>query len=351
MSFDRYLAGLRGLADPKRLAALAAVLVALLGTEALATESVVTVLLDSLLFAVFVVVAPGGFRALTPLGTVGLTVYVAVGVACVGLVALVVASVSPRWTYVIDPGSLLVLVVLFLVGGWGLGRDVDLTERAETSALEAQRARLDAERASIAADRATLIAEQNALLAQRAQLDPHFLFNVLNAIAELTRHDPIRAEEATLALASMLRTMLDATRASTWPLTQELALVRTVTELYAMRDRTRYRFVLAWPDMGAVEVPPLLLLPVIENAITHGPASDHEGEVSVNVTRHDDAIEIAIENPGPFAGRREGGHGLAMIEKRLTLAFGDRARFTIEGRGSRTLAVVSIPSSGPVRPA
>ncbi|MBN8612373.1 MAG: histidine kinase [Deltaproteobacteria bacterium] len=351
MPFDRYLAALRGLADPRRLAALTIVLVALLGTELLASRSMTAVGCDAVLFVVFVLVAPGSYRALSPAGGVGLALYGTLGVACIAGVALVVAHVSPRWTYIIDPGSLLVLAVLFLVGGWGFGRDVDLTERAEALALETQRARLAADRAAIGADRATLIAEQNALLAQRAQLDPHFLFNVLNAIAELTRHDPARAEEATLALASMLRSMLDATHAPTWPVSKELALLRTVTELYAMRDRDKYRFSLAWPALDDVEVPPLLLLPIIENAITHGPASDHEGEVSVVVARGQGSIDIVVENPGAFAGRREGGQGLAMIDKRLALAFGEGARFTIEARGSRTLATVSLPTSGTTRPA
>ena len=351
MPFDRYLAALRGLTDPRRLAALTIVLVALLGTELLASRSITAVGCDALLFVVFVLVAPGSYRALSPAGGVGLALYGALGAACIAGVALVVAHASPRWTYIIDPGSLLVLAVLFLVGGWGLGRDVDLTERAEALALETQRARVAADRAAVEADRATLMAEQNALLAQRAQLDPHFLFNVLNAIAELTRHDPARAEEATLALASMLRTLLDATHVPTWPLAKELALVRRVTELYSMRDRDRYRFRLAWSALDDLEVPPLLLLPIIENAITHGPASDHEGEVSVVVARGQGSIDIVVENPGAFAGRREGGRGLAMIDKRLALAFGERARFRIEARGSRTLATVSLPISGTTRPA
>ena len=336
----RYLDAIRGLTEPRRLAALVSVLLALLVTEAVATRSPVALALDALLFAVFVAVAPGSFRVLGARGGAGLLAYGALGVASVGAVAGVVSVASPRWTYVVDPGSLAVLAVLFLVGGWGLGRDVDLTERAHALALTAERRALEARAA-------TLRAEQNALLAQRAQLDPHFLFNVLNAIAELCRQDPVRAEEATLALASMLRTMLDATRAPTWPLSKELGLVTEVTELYAMRDRGRYRFRLELAPCDDVAIPPLLLLPVIENAVTHGPGADHEGEVWIVVERAPGSVQIRVGNPGPFAGPREGGEGLGMVRRRLALAFGDAGRFEIEARDGETLASLSIPATGP----
>ncbi|MBX7195548.1 MAG: histidine kinase, partial [Sandaracinaceae bacterium] len=266
-----------------------------------------------------------------------------------------------------DPGSIALLVVLFLVGGWGLGRDLELSERAARLSIEAERSKVEAERTAIEAQRASLAAErsailaqqsallaqesailaqQNALLAQRAQLDPHFLFNVLNAIAEHTRQDPAVAEEALLRLASVLRTMLDATHAPSWPLSTELELVRAVTELYAVRDRRRYRFQLAWDATPEAQIPPLLLLPMIENAITHGPGSDHEGEVRIEARRDGDAVRVEVENPGAYAGPREGGRGLAMIRERLAIAFGDRARFDIEARGDRTLARLTLPASG-----
>jgi len=88
-----------------------------------------------------------------------------------------------------------VSLALFLVGGWGLARDIDLDARlraAETRAVELTRA-----------------AEAAELLALRAHLDPHFLFNTLNAIAEWCLKDGAVAEEAVLKLSAMLRTLLD----------------------------------------------------------------------------------------------------------------------------------------------
>src|SRR5690606_2726574 len=98
------------------------------------------------------------------------------------------------------------------------------------------------------AARLALEAERAGLLALRANLDPHFLFNTLNAIAEWCREDPAVAEAATLKLASMLRTMLEGIRAPAWPLATELALVRALFELHAIRDRERYVFRVELPE-------------------------------------------------------------------------------------------------------
>ncbi len=332
-----FLAALRALGETRRLVPLSGVLASLLVTEGLATRSGLAIALDAGLFALFVVVAPGAYRALSPRGGLGLAMYAAIGLATVLGFGAFVSVLRASWTYVIDPGSLLLLAVLFLVGGWGLGRDMELEGRAEARALEA-------ERHALAAQRHALIAEQNALLAQKAQLDPHFLFNVLNAIAEWCRHDPAIAEAATLKLAAMLRSVLDGIGASSWPLATELALVRQLTDLYAIRDRSLYRFRYELVEpIADLEVPPMLLLPMVENAITHGPAAGHDGEVSIRLTAEEAGVRLTVENPGPYQGPREGGHGLAMIERRLALAFARGASFSIRAAGERTVAELVLP--------
>lgn len=315
---------------PRRLVPLLAVLLALSWAEWWASHSVQALTLDALLFALFVLLAPASYRALSAHGTYGTLLYVLLGSGVVLGFGALVGALGMAWTYVIDPGSLGVLVVLFLVGGWGLGRDLLLEERAEERTFAAERLALEVER--------------NALLALRAQLDPHFLFNTLNAIAEWCRDDPAVAERATLRLAGMLRHMLEGVRRPTWPLDDELALVRALTELHAIRDPERHRFRLAFPERSLdVEVPPMLLLPLIENAITHGPSAGHEGEVEVSVRLEGDRLFITLDNPGAFAGRREGGHGLSMVEKRLELAYRGRASLTITAEGIRTHTALTLP--------
>ncbi|MBX7196282.1 MAG: hypothetical protein K1X94_29790, partial [Sandaracinaceae bacterium] len=140
MELDRYLAALRGLLDARRLVALGIVIGSIAITEWLATRSLRALALDGVLVVSFVLVAPGAYRVLAPRGGLGLVGFAALGVGVVSLVAWLAA---PRWTYVIDPGSIALLVVLFLVGGWGLGRDLELSERAARLSIEAERSKVE----------------------------------------------------------------------------------------------------------------------------------------------------------------------------------------------------------------
>lgn len=91
----------------------------------------------------------------------------------------------------------------------------------------------------------------------------------------------------------------------------------------------------------------MVLLPLAENAIKHGPAAGHRGEIRLLVEPRGESLRVVIDNPGPFAGRREGGEGIAMAQKRLALAYGGRARCEVRGEGDRTVAEVVIPVGGP----
>ena len=186
-------------------------------------------------------------------------------------------------------------LALFLVGGWGLGRDMW---------LENQLARAEA--------RATLLAreaEGAQLLALRSHLDPHFLFNTLNAIAEWCREDGETAERAVMRLSAMLRTVLAGVRASTWPLAEELALLDTLFELHRFRDPDRVRVTRRLPDpLPDVSVPPMLLLPLAENAVKHGPAAGHAGEIVLTAHATDSSWSCRSRTPAPTgAGARAAG--------------------------------------------
>jgi LytS/YehU family sensor histidine kinase len=257
-------------------------------------------------------------------------------------VVLVLASVLPDLvgmgpTLVRRRGSMLVCLALFLVGGWGLARDIDFDDRlraAEGRALDAARA-----------------AERAELLALRAHLDPHFLFNTLNAIAEWCRQDGQVAERAVLQLSSMLRAILSGVRAPAWPLDTELGLVQALFDLYQLRDDQLYRLQVSLPERPvAVQVPPLLLLPLAENAIKHGPAAGHRGPVKLTVLIDDPArrLTIRLENAGSFAGERDGGEGLRMVRKRLELAYPARsAALDIRQRDGGTVTEVTLPLDSP----
>lgn len=154
-----------------------------------------------------------------------------------------------------------------------------------------------------------------------------------------------RTRWSTLQLASLLRRLFDALQRPTWHLSDELALIEELTALYATRDSERYRFVIDVEAGAPLELPPLLLLPLVENAIKHGPAAGHDGAVKITVVRDERALTVTVENPGAFRGRREGGTGLSTLERRLALAWGDRATLSIAAEGERTRATLVVPAS------
>lgn len=328
----------RALAQPRRSVPLAVVTGSMLLAEWLATHSFRSLALDTALIASFCLVGPASWRALAspsrPAGiatAAGYVGFLAIGAACVlGLGYGLPRVLGLPWTYVVEPSSLGIVVVLFWVGAWGLGRDIEL----EVGISEAR------ERAA----RLALEAEHSRLLALRTHLDPHFLFNTLNAIAEWCREDPAVAETATLKLASLLRTVLEGIRKPTWPLHEEVALLRRLFELYEVRDDQRYRLETTLPDpLPDVEVPTMLLLPLFENALTHGPGAGHEGEVRLRIASDGDRVRVEIANPGAFAGRREGGEGIGIAERRLALTYGPDASLSIASDGDSTRVLLSIP--------
>ena len=330
-------ATLRALISPKRLAPLLLVAASLVFAQVRFSRDPLAMPLGILMCLVFVAVAPVSYRVLFPEGLdfshggVRLVLYAAVGSGVVlssGYVLPKLLRMGP--TFLTQPVNLAVCGALYLVGGWGLGRDIGFEESLARERAKAARLQLEAEQAQ--------------LLALRSHLDPHFLFNTLNAIAEWCRDDPAVAEAATLKLAAMLRAVLEGIRAPTWPLAAELTLLRQLFELHEIRDRERYRLVadVAEPIPDA-HVPPMLLLPLAENAITHGPAAGHTGPIVLAVRAGEGTVELALRNPGAFTGRREGGEGIAMVERRLALAYRGHARLSIRAADGGTVTELSIP--------
>lgn len=227
-----------------------------------------------------------------------------------------------------DPGPWFALG-LFLVTGMALGRDVELelsvaAARARAEALAKQ-------------------AEHAELRAIRAHLDPHFLFNTMGAIAEWVREDPVVAEQALLRLSDLLRTVLTAVRTESWPLERELELVDGLAELYRVRDPERFGLDRTGSGPPGMQVPPMLLLSMVENAFKHGPAAGNPGRVEVLVADQD-GLRVEVRNPGPYRGPREGGEGLDLLRRRVELAWGGRGRFAIGGAGSTTAVLHVSPA-------
>lgn len=329
---------LRSLAAPRRAVPLALVAVSLWSAEWVASQSPPALFVDAVLMALFCAFSPALWRVLFARSLPSLAQHLAAwGLYAVASAAIVVGAgvlLPPRvglpFTYVTEPRSLGVLVALFLAGGWGLGRDIELEATADRERARAAKLAVDAEHAQI--------------LALRAQLDPHFLFNTLNAIAEWCREDPVVAERAILDLAALLRAVFDALQTPGWSLSRELALLQQLAALYSTRDAGRYRFRFdVEPAATTRDIPALVLLPLFENAIKHGPAAGHHGEVVMQVREEFGDAVVSIENPGAFGGSRDGAQGLASVERRLVLAYGEHTRAVFTSTDTTTRVTVRLP--------
>jgi LytS/YehU family sensor histidine kinase len=200
-------------------------------------------------------------------------------------------------------------------------------------ALEAVR---DAERHRFELEALTRDAELRAL---RAQLNPHFLYNSLNSISALTGADPAGARRMCLLLGDFLRSTLRVSGQDQIRLADEIALADRFLDIEQIRFGARLQVDRHIdPAASGCRVPPLILQPLIENAVIHGIAGRLEGGViRMDISRRNGSLSIAIENPrdedAPANAVR--GVGLDNVRRRLTVMFGRGARLeTHAGPGS-----------------
>lgn len=191
-----------------------------------------------------------------------------------------------------------------------------------------------------------LLAQEAELKMLRAQIDPHFLFNSLNSIASLAAAEPQTAREMCVRLAEFLRRSLKLGTREAIPLAEELALVDSYLAVEKIRFGERLRFERRVDD-GAAElpVPPLLLQPLVENAVRHGIAGLVEpGTLRVEAGLHDGRLRVTVENDyDAEAPARRDGIGLANVRRRLAARYGGAATFEIH-RGEATFRVeITVP--------
>lgn len=184
------------------------------------------------------------------------------------------------------------------------------------------------------------------LAALNARIRPHFLFNSLNAVLSLIRAEPRRAEEALESLSDLFRAALRDPKELV-PLSEEIALARQYLELE--RLRLGERLSVAW-DIAAVPldtpIPPLMLQPLIENAVYHGVEPLPEGgTIRIAFSRSGDELRIAIANPAPVAGNGGSGNRMALanIRERLALSYDLEARLDIEQTAADYLVRITLP--------
>ncbi len=188
--------------------------------------------------------------------------------------------------------------------------------------------------------------------ALQARIRPHFLFNSLNTVAALTLSDPARAEEVVQDLADLFRVALKSDQGLV-PLADELEVARRYLRIEGLRLGRRLR--VRWrekPLPPGLRVPPLILQPLLENAIYHGiePRQDG-GELQVLVSHRRRCLYLEVRNPLPPPNRRHRGQGhhmaVANIQQRLALAYAGDAGVTTEVRDDEYRVRLAIPEDAP----
>ncbi len=198
---------------------------------------------------------------------------------------------------------------------------------------------------------ANVLAREAELRALKAQIDPHFLFNSLHSISALTASDPAKARDMCVLLSDFLRSSLRMGDRERIPLGEELALARSFLAIQQIRFGTRLQIEEDVSD-GAVGclIPPLLLQPLVENAVTHGVATRVEGaSICIKITKTATRVAICVENNFDGDARRSrGGVGLANVRKRLEVCYGDLGSMEVREVGDRFRVEVELPAESEV---
>lgn len=172
----------------------------------------------------------------------------------------------------------------------------------------------------------------------RLQLQPHFLFNALNTISATMYEDPAAADEMMDRLAELLRASLRTAQSEEVPLATELEALDAYLALMKARFGDRLEVALAVePAARDALVPPMLLQPLVENAIRHGGAETNgRGRIEVTARREGGELALTVDDDGPGvpAGRDpldrrpgQGGLGLSATAERLQILYGAAHRF------------------------
>ncbi len=239
-------------------------------------------------------------------------------------------------------GRMVPLVFTLLTAGIGLyffaTREQLANEAAERS--EAQR-----------------LATESQLRMLRAQLEPHMLFNTLANLRSLVSDDPQQAEVMIDRLIVYLRSALAASRTESTTLSREFTQLRAYLDIMSVRMGPRLIYRLELPaDLEHISIPPMLLQPLVENAIRHGiEPKVGSGTIEVIAQRTPAGIEIAVNDsgiglppdhePAPSSDKASGSYGLLHVRERLAVIYAGRASLVLSRRTpSGVSVIVNIPA-------
>jgi two-component sensor histidine kinase len=231
--------------------------------------------------------------------------------------------------YLLDVTSSLLAYAVVVAGAHA----IIAARRAQTEALRASR--LDAQ------------LSRARLEALKIQLQPHFLFNTLHTISELVHSDADAADAMLMKLGHLLRRTLDASMLSEITIDDELAYIGAYLDIHRVRHQERLRVVYDIdPAARTARIPPLMLQPLVENALRHGIAASRDGgtiTVAAHATTGVLTLSVADDSAG-LTGTVVDGVGLTNTRERLHELFGDAGSLVVRrGVPGGTEAILTIP--------
>lgn len=234
------------------------------------------------------------------------------------------------------------LVFTLLIAGFGLYFFATREQLASEAAVRSEAQRLAAE---------------SQLRMLRAQLEPHMLFNTLANLRSLVSEEPKQAEVMIDRLIIYLRSALAASRTESTTLSREFTQLRAYLDIMSVRMGPRLTYRLDLPaELEQTSIPPMLLQPLVENAIRHGiEPKVGNGTIEVIARRTQSTIEISVTDSGIglppdelsslSSDNLSGGYGLLHVRERLAVIYSGQASLVLNRRASTGVsAVVSIPA-------
>jgi LytS/YehU family sensor histidine kinase len=212
-----------------------------------------------------------------------------------------------------------------------------LFERIETEVSQRQLIKAESEKREI---------EANLKLLQ-AQIEPHFLFNTLANVGSLIDSDPVLAKKLLERLNDWLRVALVRARSEKAMLGDELGLLENYLQILKIRFGERLRWSVDVPEEARLAVfPPMLLQPLVENAVRHGiEPKIGGGEIVIRASINDGVLRIEVSDTGVgLLGDEAGGTGLSNVRSRMATLFGSAGRMTLESKvGGGAIAILELP--------
>jgi len=188
--------------------------------------------------------------------------------------------------------------------------------------------------------------EANLRLLQ-AQIEPHFLFNTLSNILSLIDTDPANGKSMLVDLIHYLRTSLSRTFPDPITLDQEIDMIKAYLNIQKIRMGERLHFKIELPDaVRKHPFPPMLLQPLVENALKHGLEPKMEGgAIMIQVGEEDEVIRIEISDNGQgFSSFNKTGVGIGNVRERIKLLYGEKGRLLLEeNKPNGVRAIIEVP--------